>query len=170
MPKHALFLALLVALLLAVLAAGQSPDEDPPQRQLRPRRMYFGAPPAVPHDLGPDMSDCLLCHGDPDMGAPLTPHPTRLRCRQCHVAAEEEVTAFRANQLVGLPPPGRAPRVQPAGPPLIPHAVLLRENCLACHDPELSKEIIPTTHPERLRCRQCHMPQRAALAPFSRAR
>ena len=165
-----LFALLVVALLLAVLAAGQAPDEDSPQRQLPPRRMDFGAPPAAPHDLGPDRGDCLLCHGDPDMGAPLTPHPTRLRCQQCHVAAEEEVPAFRANKLVGLLPPGRAPRAQPAGPPLIPHAILLRENCLACHDSELGKEIIPTTHPERLRCRQCHLPQRAALAPFSRAR
>lgn len=160
-------LYLLVAVsLFGALAVAQSPKEPKP----RPRRLYFGAPPSVPHDMGQDMNDCLLCHGDADSGAPLTPHPTRLRCRQCHVPAEEEKPAFRSNALVGLPAPGRAPRVQPAGPQLIPHPVVLRENCLACHAPGAREDVIATTHPERLRCRQCHVPQHPGVAPFKRPR
>lgn len=152
-------------LLAAVLVAGLAVAQAPPEPELRPRRLYFGAPPAAPHDLGPGMSECLVCHGDADTGALLTPHPTRLRCRQCHVAANE-LPAFRSNKFVGLPQPGRAPRVQPYGPPLIPHAVLLRENCLACHAPEARENIITTTHPERLRCQQCHIPQVNTVVPF----
>lgn len=151
------------AALLFGVAAAQAPTE----RELRPRRLYFGAPPAAPHDLGPEMSECLVCHGDAETGAPLTPHPTRLSCRQCHVAATEQVPAFRSNQLVGLPPAGRGPRVQPYGPPVIPHAVLLRENCLACHAPRAREDVISTTHPERLRCQQCHIPQRPGVVSWS---
>lgn len=149
--------------LAAGLAAAQAPTEPEP----RPRRLYFGAPPTAPHDLGAE-SECLACHGDPESGVPLTPHPTRPRCRQCHVLAAEDLPGFRSNSFVGLRPPPRAPRVQPSGPPLIPHPVLLRENCLACHAPGAREDVISTTHPQRLRCRQCHIPQRPSLVPFVR--
>lgn len=142
-------------LVLAILGGAQESAE----RSLRPRRLYFGAPPTVPHEVGAEMR-CQLCHNDPDMGVPLTPHPERLRCRQCHVAVAEDSPPFRSSTFSGLTPPARAPRVQPLAPPLIPHPVLLRENCLACHNPESGKDVIATTHPERLRCRQCHIPQR----------
>lgn len=166
---RALVLSLLAgALLLGGLAEAQTSSEKPPERPLRPRRLYFGAPPTAPHDMGADMNECLLCHGDPEMGAPLTPHPTRLRCRQCHLPAAEDVPLFRGNRLAGLLPPGRAPRLQPSGPPVIPHPLLLRENCLACHAPEARDDVINTTHPERLRCQQCHIPQREDDPQFTR--
>jgi len=148
--------------------AAQGSQEPGGEPQPRPRRAYFGAPPTVPHDMGPDMNECLLCHGDPEMGAPLTPHPTQLRCRQCHLPAAEDAPLFRGNRLEGLRPPERSPRVQPSGPPLIPHPILLRENCLACHAPEAREDVIGTSHPERLRCQQCHIPQRPDRPPFSR--
>ena len=162
------FLLVCVAAFLGGLAAAQSSTEAKREPSPRPRRLYFGAPPTVPHDMGLDMNDCLVCHGDPDMGAPLTPHPTRLRCRQCHLPAAEDVPLFRSNRLAGLPPPGRAPRLQPSGPPLILHPVLLREKCLACHAPEAREDVISTPHPERLRCQQCHIPQRPDTPQFSR--
>jgi predicted CXXCH cytochrome family protein len=43
-------------------------------------------------------------------------------------------------------------------PPTIPHKVFMRENCGACHVGPGAREEILTTHPERTRCRQCHVP------------
>ncbi len=131
----------------------------------RPRRLYFGAPPAAPHEIGGDFSQCLACHGEQGGAGPVTPHPTRVLCQQCHVAAPEQATKFRGSRFVGLTRPGRAPRIQPKGPPLIPHAVLLRENCLACHALGAREDVLATTHPERLRCQQCHIPQIADSKP-----
>ena len=34
----------------------------------------------------------------------------------------------------------------------------MRENCAACHDGPGAREEIRTSHPERTRCRQCHVP------------
>ncbi len=159
-----------IVLLAAILLVAGLAAEEPSKQELRPRRLYFGAPPAAPHGLGPDMSECLACHGEADTGAPLSPHPERLLCQQCHVPAAEEVPLFRSNRVVGLDPPGRIPPVQPNGPPTIPHPVLLRENCLACHAPGARENVIATPHPDRLRCQQCHLPQRAVEAPFPRRR
>ena len=49
-------------------------------------------------------------------------------------------------------------RATPGAPPRIPHRVLMRENCVACHDGPGAREEVRTTHPERWRCRQCHVP------------
>ena len=165
------FLAMLVLLPVVFLAGILLADDTPEKPKQRRGRLFFGAPPTIPHDAGPDMNECLVCHGDPDMGAPLTPHPARLRCRQCHVAGEEGMEeppgVFRASKFAGLPMPAKgAWRPQPNGPPVMPHPVLLREKCLACHAPEAREEVISTTHPERLRCRQCHVPQGVKVAPF----
>jgi cytochrome c-type protein NapB len=167
-----LTLAVLAVLLAGSLFAGDDfADDDAEKPKQRRGRLFFGAPPTIPHDAGPDMNECLVCHDDPEMGVPLTPHPTRLRCRQCHVAGEEgqeeSPGVFRPSQVIGLPMPAtRAWKVQPSGPPVMPHQVLLREKCLACHAPEAREEVISTTHPERLRCRQCHVPQRPSAASF----
>ena len=150
-----------------VSIAQEKKQETQPETQprTRPNRLYFGSPPTVPHEVGEDFSQCLVCH-EADSVGPETPHPTRTRCRQCHVEAQVE-TDFRASNFSGLPLPAkRSPKVQPNGPPLIPHPVLLRENCLACHSPELGKDILATTHPERERCRQCHVPQRWKAEPL----
>ena len=43
-------------------------------------------------------------------------------------------------------------------PPVIPHQLQLRENCLACHAGPSAPKEIRVTHPERVNCRQCHVP------------
>ncbi len=128
------------------------------QQQAPPRPMYFGAPPTIPHEAGPEMNECLTCHGEKDSGAPLTPHPTRARCRQCHVAANAKAGEFRRNNFSGLTTPAQAQRWDPKAPPMFPHPVLLHENCLACHAPGARKDVVSTTHPQRVRCQQCHIP------------
>lgn len=144
----------------------QSKAAKPTERPLRRGRLYFGAPPVIPHEAGAEMSECLTCHGDKDSGAPLTPHPTRLRCSQCHVPSDDKAGQLRASTFRGLPPPARSPRLHPKAPPLMAHPVLLHENCLSCHDSSARKDIISTSHPQRLRCQQCHVPQRASAGEF----
>lgn len=150
----------------ATLASKKGKAAVAQQRPLRPGRLYFGAPPTIPHDAGPEMNECLTCHADNASGAPLTPHPTRLRCRSCHVAPDEKAGEFRSSTFAGLAPPERSPRLHAKAPPLVPHQFLLHENCLACHAPGARNDVISTSHPERLRCQQCHVPMRTSAGSF----
>lgn len=131
------------------------------------RRAYDGAPPVVAHtDFG---ITCTQCHNDegieiPDVGyAPATPHAdTRglsvgSRCRQCHVFAQTD-ELFVANEFVPLRQDlRRGQRLNSLAPPVIPHRTLMRDNCAACHTGPAAREQIRTPHPERVRCRQCHV-------------
>ena len=131
------------------------------------RRAYDGAPPVMAHEeLG---IDCVECHDREgmevtDIGlAPPSPHEATLgmsaisRCRQCHVpVVTEEV--FVANDFRGLRQDlRRGRRLNERAPPTIPHKTFMRENCLACHSGPAAREEIRTDHPERIRCRQCHL-------------
>ncbi|MBL8735260.1 MAG: hypothetical protein JNL12_02415 [Planctomycetes bacterium] len=134
------------------------------------RRLYDGAPPVIPHrDFA---ADCLSCHTQagrsvPDVGfAPANPHGERMpagsmmRCVQCHVYAMA-TSEFCDNAFRGLEQDLRAGRrLNDLSPPVIPHQVLLRENCVACHTGPGAREEIRTPHPERSRCTQCHVEQR----------
>lgn len=53
-------------------------------------------------------------------------------------------------------------------PPTIPHKTFMRENCTACYSGAAAREEIRTPHPERSRCRQCHVPT-LTRAEFSTA-
>jgi nitrate reductase cytochrome c-type subunit len=132
------------------------------------RRAYDGAPPTIPHESF-GMS-CDACHNVrglslPGVGfAPASPHEgtakagATTRCRQCHVFVTAE-GLFVANEFVGLEQDLRAGiRATPGAPPTIPHRTLMRENCVACHDGPGAREEVRTSHPERWRCRQCHVP------------
>lgn len=53
-------------------------------------RYAEGQPPTIPHPFK-DTADgtyCLRCHGSGLNGAPLSPHPVRITCTQCHVKGE----------------------------------------------------------------------------------
>lgn len=141
------------------------------------RRLYDGAPPVIPHrDFH---ADCIACHTEaglsvPDVGfAPPSPHahvapPAAMsRCQECHVwKLTDEV--FRPNDFVGLAQDLRAGKRQNVlAPPVIPHQILLRENCRACHTGPAAREEIRCPHPERERCTQCHVEQKTT-AEFAR--
>ena len=131
-------------------------------------RAYDGAPPVIPHTL---VGACVTCHDDDGSEiagigmAPASPHGSVAatgsfrRCRQCHVPAE--TSAVMVNSVFsGLPQgPWKGGRATPGAPPTIPHTLQLRENCLACHGGAASRVEIKTSHPERPRCRQCHVPE-----------
>lgn len=133
------------------------------------RRAYDGAPPVIPH--APIGADCVACHDArgmavPELGfAPPSPHvdtpgigPTS-RCVQCHVQrASDEL--FVPSSFLGLAQDlRRAARATPGAPPVLPHGTFLRENCAACHAGPAAREEVRCTHPERVRCTQCHVPR-----------
>ena len=144
------------------------------------RRAFDGAPPVIPHEpLGPA---CATCHSDlgkpvPGMGfAPANPHAgvsyagALQNCRQCHVSQAAD-NSFAATNFTGLRQAVRGgERLFPTAPPVIPHRVFMRENCLSCHDGPGARPEIRCTHPDRVNCRQCHVESGPIeQGPFSQA-
>ncbi len=131
------------------------------------RRQYPGSPPWIPHQIEPSFSDsaedCLECHAkggyDATIGkyVPITPHPEKESCRQCHVIKQTE-EKFVEHDWLSVSPPrlGRSPL--PGGPPAIPHTLQMRENCIACHTGPGAVVEIRVEHSSRGNCRQCHVP------------
>jgi cytochrome c-type protein NapB len=141
------------------------------------RRAYDGAPPVIPHPVDSrSAAACLACHGE---GKAITiapakriPHPPWASCTQCHV--EQASSAFEdrvvtANRFEGAFGPEFAHRAGTGSPPVTPHSILLRQDCLACHGPH--GEIgLRTSHPERQSCLQCHSPPASLVFPFAALR
>ena len=159
-------------------------------------RAYPGAPPRIPHPLTADefrTDACRTCHergGFSERFAayvPVTPHPERGICLQCHVGVDSVIGAAtpdpnpnaRCPQCHGpsggpVRASGKAtwpttvwpklPQLTPGqDPPPIPHDLQFRENCLTCHGGPGSVAEIRTKHPELANCRQCH----TALDPLA---
>lgn len=131
------------------------------------RRAYPGAPPYIPHPVNNSqvISDqCLSCHGKGgyvqmyNAYAPVSPHPEKHNCRQCHVT-QAFVPAFVESNWIQPTLPKRGQSAMGGSPPRIPHTMQLRENCLACHSGPSAVEEIRVSHPQRENCRQCHVPQ-----------
>jgi cytochrome c-type protein NapB len=150
------------------LAYLNMPDDPQYQRTLTTyyrNRAYYGAPPTIPHTVLDEKSfggkACLQCHQNGgfvarfNAFAPVTPHPERINCKQCHVPSRVE-TLFMESNFTKLEPSTIGNHVLQGSPPIIPHALQNRENCLACHAGPASPKEIRVTHPERLNCRQCH--------------
>ncbi len=128
-------------------------------------RAYPGAPPIIPHPLlsekGIGGNTCLQCHQNGgyvarfDAYAPITPHPDLKSCKQCHVPVKTQFN-FKASQWVKASHPEIKNSAMPGSPPVIPHSLQMRENCLACHAGPAAVLDIKVSHPERVNCRQCH--------------
>jgi len=151
------------------------------------RRAFPGAPPRIPHGLtlGESLSGaCNTCHErggySPRFGAyvPVTPHPELDGCLQCHVADDATVGVVLptedpntiCRQCHDPTAPGQASLAGQASrwpvvlrpapgspPPVIPHALGFRNNCLACHTGPGAVAEIRTDHPDQANCRQCHL-------------
>lgn len=143
-------------------------------------RAYPGAPPYIPHPvkIGERTSgrQCLQCHQNggfvPDFKAytPVTPHPEWTNCRQCHVSRIAEDRFDGSNFLAAETPPVPGKQALPGSPHQIPHDLQNRENCISCHGGPAAPREIRVTHPERINCRQCHVPtaEVAAMNGFIR--
>jgi len=75
--------ACLFALSLPAFADGKSDDYG------KDAQYAEGTPPMVPHPIDNRTGEaCLACHRTGLNGAPVTPHPIRLDCTQCHGQGE----------------------------------------------------------------------------------
>jgi cytochrome c-type protein NapB len=156
----------IVPALLLVLSAAACDLGAPPERPgglpLAANRLYSGAPPTIPHEVDAlGRHDCLDCHAEGDAiaageRAKITPHPELERCQQCHVTSSGSAP-FVASEFEGWTYP-LGTVGQPMGPLLIPHPLTMRENCLGCHGDHAEDPFLRTSHPERERCEQCHLP------------
>ena len=131
------------------------------------RRAFDGAPPVIPHRrYGATCTNCHTMRGInlPGVGfAPPMPHARTKgmygtpRCTQCHVRKTTE-DLWRATDFEGLRQDlRRGKKAFFTSPPVIPHALQMRENCQACHTGPAAREEIRCDHPDRVRCVQCHV-------------
>jgi nitrate reductase (cytochrome), electron transfer subunit len=142
-------------------------------------RQYPGSPPRIPHPtdqpFGGDENDCLSCHakggysGEFGKFVPVTPHPENSLCYQCHARQVTEAT-FVPSTWQSITPPRLGLSFLPGSPPSIPHALQLRENCIACHAGPGAVAEIRVAHAPRGYCRQCHVSaaQQDAFSEFRR--
>jgi cytochrome c-type protein NapB len=134
-------------------------------------RAYPGAPPSIPHPVKKERSyggnTCIQCHQNGgfvekfNAYAPVTPHPEMVNCRQCHVTKNTNNT-FKEFAFAKAEPPKVGEDINnamPGSPPMIPHQLQMRESCISCHAGPSAPKEIRVTHPERINCRQCHLPK-----------
>jgi nitrate reductase (cytochrome), electron transfer subunit len=123
--------------------------------------------PMTPH---PEYSDCLQCH-TPDarlVGLGFPDRSSDAHCNQCHAPDGSLAPAPAGNEWQ----PGSWPRIgqrdYPDAPPLIPHDLELRGNCVACHYGPAAVEEVRTPHGDRASCRQCHLTAAPQVAAYTR--
>ncbi|WP_299121161.1 nitrate reductase cytochrome c-type subunit [uncultured Tenacibaculum sp.] len=149
----------------------EMPVDETHQRSMKNyynNRAFYGAPPSIPHDVNSErnMGDnsCLKCHENGGYVekfkayTPVTPHPELVNCRQCHVPQKSNSLFVANNFKKGTIPTVGNNNALLGSPPAIPHQLQLRENCLACHAGPSAPKEIRVSHPERINCRQCHVP------------
>jgi nitrate reductase (cytochrome), electron transfer subunit len=127
----------------------------------------FGAyAPVTPH---PELTACVQCHlaDDGMVGIALPSNDPDDVCRQCHIPGATRPTV-RLSNAAAAPWPQPVRRNPDGTPPAIPHPLLTRANCLACHMGPGAVAEIRTTHPERANCRSCHVAVDAEVAAFAR--
>jgi cytochrome c-type protein NapB len=129
-------------------------------------RAYEGAPPVIPHataDL--NIQTCRACHAQGlkagDKVAKMVSHTYMANCTQCHVEAAGTFLGTDpgpANSFVGLRSSGYGgTRAWAGAPPVMPHAVFMRTNCVSCHGEHGYNGWRPD-HLSRTNCVQCHAP------------
>lgn len=128
-------------------------------------RAYPGAPPVIPHEQfvveGIGGNSCLQCHENGGYVealkayTPITPHPEMISCRQCHVPVTTQ-SLFASSAWERMDAAAVGNTALPGSPPVIPHELQMRENCLSCHSGPSAPKEIRVSHPERVNCRQCH--------------
>jgi len=130
-------------------------------------RAYHGAPPSIPHPVNSNGNiggnNCLKCHQNGgfvekfEAYAPVTPHPEMINCKQCHVSQNTTSLFKETNFRKIVFPEVGSNNALDGSPPIIPHQLQLRENCLACHAGPSAPKEIRVSHPDRVNCRQCHV-------------
>lgn len=128
-------------------------------------RAYDGAPPVIPHAIsGINVQTCRACHASGlragDKTARMVSHTYLTNCTQCHVEAESvlpDPEPAPANTFVGRRPSGYGgTRAWAGAPPVMPHSMFMRTNCVACHG-EYGYDGWRPDHLSRTNCTQCHV-------------
>lgn len=128
-------------------------------------RAYEGAPPVVPHPTGAmNLQTCRACHATGlragDKTARMVAHTYLQNCTQCHVEAPatEPDGSPPQNSFVGRRATGYGgTRAWAGAPPVLPHTVFMRNNCVSCHG-EYGYDGWRPDHLSRTNCMQCHAP------------
>lgn len=91
---------LTVVVLTTLLALPVLSLADEPINLEADAKLTGGDPPTVPHQIADDATgqSCNACHKDGLKGAPMTSHPERLGCTQCHVQGEVKKPAPKATK------------------------------------------------------------------------
>ena len=113
--------------------------------------------------------NCLQCHqkggfvNKYDAFAPVTPHPEKINCLQCHASVKTN-DVFRQSNWEKNSPPDIGNQALLNSPPVIPHELtnFRDENCLSCHSGPAAAASIRVSHPERFNCVQCHAQKKAS--------
>lgn len=73
-----------VACFMLVPLASMAQEEVPTDKEVSQAE---SEPPTIPHKVleSDTAKECLVCHKTGKKGAPVTPHPERKACTQCHV-------------------------------------------------------------------------------------
>jgi len=113
--------------------------------------------PVTPH---PEYGSCLQCHAPSDelVGVPLPESERTLVCVQCHVDPDRAPATFVPTDWRAAAWPDTDVQAMDGSPHVVPHDVAGRSNCLACHAGPSAIAELRTDHPERVSCRQCHVP------------
>ena len=131
------------------------------------RRAFDGAPPTIPHQVDHlSTQACTVCHGangqslriGSQVVASPMPHPLMTNCTQCHVPQQqiqEDEQQWLRNSFVGKPSAKQGERAFTGAPPIIPHSVWMRQDCLSCHGPN-GQSSMRSGHVWRTNCLQCH--------------
>lgn len=129
-------------------------------------RAFEGAPPVIPHTIADmNIQTCRACHAEGLVAGGLTArmasHAHLANCTQCHVeqvAAPWGEAEVPANTFVGFRTAGYGgTRAWTGAPPVIPHPVFMRTNCVSCHG-EHGYDGWRPDHLSRINCVQCHAP------------
>lgn len=120
--------------------------------------------PVTPH---PEYGSCLQCHLPLDelVGIPRPVSESALVCDQCHVDPDAPRRTFVEVDWRPAEWPETDRQAMAGSPHLIPHGLESRNNCLACHSGPGAVVELRTDHPERLGCRQCHVPDGSTDEP-----
>ena len=129
-------------------------------------RAYEGAPPVIPHAIADiNVQTCRACHAQGlvagDKIARMASHTYLINCTQCHVEAASPLLGDdpgTANSFVGRRASGYGgTRAWSGAPPVMPHTLFMRTNCVSCHG-QFGYDGWRPDHLSRTNCTQCHAP------------
>lgn len=136
---------------LSVLSVAGSPTDEAPG-ETTPAAPATG-PGVIPHSIGPERAQCLLCHATDSTMSPAPASHAGFaveQCTTCHAVGEAQPAATPAMETPAAPA---------GGPAAIPHSIgPERAQCLLCHATDSTMSPAPASHAGFAveQCTTCH--------------